>query len=218
MQPIPPIARPIGLMADIHGNLAALSAVLDELARREVEVVVFAGDLLLGGDEPLEVWRTLSRVSARCTRGPSDTALAAVDPDTLEPADDEERAKARRFADTRAEIGDLVIEQLRRLPEKIRLPMIDGGEIVVVHGSPADPSAEMGHELSDEELLALLGGDPADIVVCGATHVPFIREVEGVRIVNVGSVGDAPEGRVAHFVILTPRMDGAVVEQAWVEY
>ena len=60
---------------------------------------------------------------------------------------------------------------------------------------PADPGEALTHDMSDEEINALLGDDPADVVVCGASHVPFDRMVGGVRIVNVGSVGEAPGAR-----------------------
>jgi hypothetical protein len=46
--------------------------------------------------------------------------------------------------------------------------------------------------MSDEEVLSLLGDDPADVVICGGSHVPFDRMVGGVRVINVGSVGEAP--------------------------
>ena len=63
--------------------------------------------------------------------------------------------------------------------------------------------------MSDAEINALLGDDPADVVVCGASHVPFDRMVGGVRVVNVGSVGEAPGAglRVAHatWIESTPR-------------
>ena len=45
-------------------------------------------------------------------------------------------------------------KQLSQLPESIRIPMIDGREVVAVHGSPADPTVEMSHDLSDDELEA----------------------------------------------------------------
>jgi predicted phosphodiesterase len=63
--------------------------------------------------------------------------------------------------------------------------------------------------MSDEEINALIGDDPADVIVCGASHVPFDRIVGEVRIVNVGSVGEAPGAgpRVAHatWIESTPR-------------
>jgi predicted phosphodiesterase len=125
---------------------------------------------------------------------------------------------AERFQRTRATIGELVLEQLKRLPERLRIPLIDGCEVVMVHGSPADATLEISHDLDDAEIVALVQDDPADWVMCGSTHVPFLRELDGVHVVNLGSVGDAPEGRVAHFTILTPRMDGTQLLQTWVEY
>ena len=214
----PPAAGPIAFLSDLHGNLTALNVVLAELERLDVKRIYAAGDLLLGGDEPLEVWQRLQALGATCTRGPSDTALASVDPQSLVPIDDEQRRQARAFADTRAAVGDLVAERLRRLPEQHRIPLIDGREILMVHGSPADSGSELSHDLSDEEILRLLNDDPADIIVCGSTHVPFQREVDEYHIVNVGSVGAAPEGQIAHYTVITPKMSGADVLQDWVSY
>ncbi|UCF47467.1 MAG: metallophosphoesterase family protein [Myxococcales bacterium] len=214
----PPAAAPIAFLSDVHGNLAALEVVLAELDRLGVKRLYVAGDLLLGGDEPLGVWQRLQALGATCTRGPSDMALGSVDPTSLVPIDDEQRRQARRFAETRAAIGDLVAERLRRLPERERIPLVDGREILMVHGSPADNNREISHDLSDDEILALLDDDPADIIVCGSTHVPFQRAVEEYHVVNVGSVGAAPEGPIAHYTVITPRMSNADILQDWVSY
>lgn len=217
--PKAPAVRPLAFLSDVHGNLPALEAVLAALGRRGITDIYVAGDLLLGGDEPLEVWRRLSQVDAKCVRGTSDTALVAIDPASLSPQSDRERERAERFGRTRACIGDLVVEQLRRLPETIRIPLVDGSEVVLVHGSPADPSSEITHDMSDEEILALVADDPADIVVCGGSHVPFERQLDGVYVVNVGTVGANPSGdRVADFTVLHPAMDGTRIEQAHVDY
>ncbi len=214
----PPEASPIAFLSDVHGNLVALEVVLAELERLNVKRVYVAGDLLLGGDEPLGVWQRLQALGATCTCGPSDMALGSVDPGSLVPIDEEQRRQARLFADTRTAIGDLVAERLRRLPEQQRIPLVDGREVLMVHGSPADSSREISHDLSDDEVLALLDDDPADIIVCGSTHVPFQRTVDEYHIVNVGSVGAAPEGQVAHYTILTPRMSSADILQDWISY
>src|SRR4051794_17809012 len=50
-----PASQPLGLISDIHGNLAALDAVLAEFGRRAIVDIFVAGDLILGGDAPLEV-------------------------------------------------------------------------------------------------------------------------------------------------------------------
>lgn len=214
----PLAARPMAFLSDVHGNLRALEAVLARLKELDVDQLYVAGDHLLGGEEPLEVWRRLSSMKAHCTRGIGDTALARVDPDALTVRTPRERERLDKFLATRKAVGELVLEQLRRLPDRLRIPLVDGGEIVMVHGSPADPSQEISFDLSDDEVLALVADDPADIVVCGATHVPFQRRVDGIHIVNVGSVGAAPEGGVAHFCVVTPRMDGTEIHQMYTEY
>jgi len=214
----PPATGPIAFLSDVHGNLRALEVVLAELERLGVKRLYVAGDLLLGGDEPLEVWQRLQALGATCTRGPSDMALGSIDPTSLVPIDNEQRKQARLFADTRAAIGDLVAERLRRLPDQQRIPLVDGREVLMVHSSPADSSREISHDLDDDEILALVNDDPADIIICGSTHVPFQRTVAEYHIVNVGSVGAAPEGQVAHYTVLTPRMSGADILQDWVSY
>jgi predicted phosphodiesterase len=208
----------MAFLSDVHGNLPALEAVLAELRSRLIDEIYVAGDLLLGGEQPVEVFKRLQQAGAKCARGIGDTALIRVDPESLRPADEEQVESAVRFRQTRRAIGELALKYLEKLPEKIRIPMMDGSEILVVHGSPRDPTTELTADMSDEELEHLLDDDPADIVVCGGSHVPFQRALDETRVVNVGSVGAAPEGRVAHYTVLTPRMDGTLIEQSWVEY
>ncbi|MEQ8454281.1 MAG: metallophosphoesterase family protein [Sandaracinaceae bacterium] len=213
-----PANAPMAFLSDVHGNLPALEAVLAELERRMISSIFVAGDLLLGGDDPVGVYKRLSQVDARCVRGLSDTALVEISPEDLTPESESQHAKAAAFLETRRAIGELALKYLEKLPVTRRIPMIDGSEIVMVHGSPADPTLEMSHDMSDEELSALVADDPADVIVCGASHVAFQRDLDGVRIVNVGSVGEAPEGGHAHFTVITPRMDGTLIEQSWVTY
>jgi hypothetical protein len=51
--------------------------------------------------------------------------------------------------------------------------------------------------MSDEELDAQLGDECGDVVVCGMSHTPFHRMIGDVQIINVGSVGEAPDGLTA---------------------
>lgn len=204
-------------MADVHGNLKALRAVIAAARERGAIDFIVAGDLLLGGDDPLGVWKELQRVGARCVRGPSDIALANIDPRGLKAKTPEETARAQVFADAQRALGELVRRRLGELPDRLRIPLVDGRELLVVHGSPVDPFEGIDHDLDDEGMLALLNDDPADIIVCGATHVPFQRALDQVHVVNVGSVGEAPEGNVAHFTIISPAFEGARIEQTLVE-
>jgi predicted phosphodiesterase len=181
-------------ISDIHGQADALAAVLAAAERRGYHKVLCAGDLCFPGPQPLETWRRLVQAGAVLAQGVGDRALATIDPTTLSPRSEHERARLLRLDAVRRELGDVILARLARLPPLVRLPLDDGGELVLVHGSPADPTEPLTHDMSDEEISALLGDDPADVVVCGGSHVPFDRMVSGVRIINVGSVGEAPQG------------------------
>jgi predicted phosphodiesterase len=117
---------------------------------------------------------------------------------------------------TREALGDLILQRIRRLETHARIALEDGGELLLVHGSPADPGEPLTHDMTDEEINALIGDDPADVVVCGGSHVPFDRMVGGVRVVNVGSVGEAPISAgvpVAHDTWIESSSQGIQVEQ-----
>lgn len=217
-----PIDTPIAVFSDVHGNLQALDAVLAELTRRQVRRALVAGDHLLGGLSPLETWRRLSHAQGlriELARSLGDTALATLPEARLVARDDDEEEKRQRFLDTRKAVGALVLKALEKLPTFLRAEMADGREVLVIHGAPRDPGVEVTHDLDDDELSALLGDEPADIVVVAGAHVPFQRELGPTRVVGLGSVGDpiGPE-RSAHVVLITPRYDGAVIEDVYVPF
>jgi predicted phosphodiesterase len=201
-------------ISDVHGDLDALRAVLATAERRSFHKLLVAGDLVFPGPEPLETWRRLMNSGAILVQGLTDRAVATLDPATIRPRGAHERQRLDRMLATRDALGDLILERLRRLPLQQRLPLEDGGELLLVHGSPVDPSEPLTHDMSDAEINALLGDDPADVVVCGASHVPFERTVGDVRIINVGSVGEAPGAgmRVAHATWIESTPLGIAVE------
>ncbi len=201
-------------ISDIHGEHTALRAVLATAERRGFHKILVAGDLCFPGPEPLEVWRTLQREQAICVQGVTDKALGTMDPLRLEEAATEpaQKAMARRFGEARRAVGELVLERLRRLPTHHRIPLEDGRELLLVHGSPEDPTEALSHDLDDDEMLALIGDDPANIIVCGMSHVPFVRELPDVTVVNVGSIGDAPGGGVAHATFIESSANGIIID------
>jgi predicted phosphodiesterase len=201
-------------VADIHGHLDALRAILATAERRSFHKLLVAGDIVFPGPEPLETWRRLSAAGAVMVQGLSDRAVSTLDPATIRARTDDERTRLERLQSTRDALGDVILHRIRRLPTHERVPLEDGGELLLVHGSPADPSEALTHDMSDEEINVLLGDDPADVVVCGASHVPFDRMVGGVRVINVGSVGEAPAGgsRIAQATWIETTPGGLRVE------
>ena len=198
-------------ISDIHGHAKALDRVLAVGRAQECTKILVAGDLCFPGPEPLITWKLLMASRAQCVQGVSDRALARIDPDRLNPTNDLERERVERLRSIRQELGEVILARLDRLPPTFRMATEDGGEILLVHGSPEDPTVSMTEDMTDAELSALLGDDPADVVVCGGSHSPFDRVLGTTRIVNVGSVGEAPAG-FAHATIMTTSPVGIEVQ------
>ncbi len=200
-------------ISDIHGHADALAAVLATAERRGFSKLLVAGDLCFPGPAPLDTWRRLMASNALCVQGVGDRALATVDVDNLRATSEHERARLDRLRATRGELGELILARLAKLPKTSRIAIETGGEILLVHGSPLDPSEPISHDMTDEEMSALISDDPADIVICGASHVPFDRMIGDTRIINVGSVGEAPGGQHAHATFVETNASGVAVEQ-----
>ena len=200
-------------VSDIHGHARALEAVLKEAADYGFDQLIACGDLCFPGPNPLDVWKILVQHRALCVQGLGDRALAQIDPSKLMAATENEQKRLARLKAVHQELGEIIIARLGKLPQTARLPIESGHTMLIVHGSPADPSEPFSFDMSDDEILALLGDEPGDLIICGGSHVPFDRSVADVRIINVGSVGEAPGGGVAHATIVTTAQTGIAVQQ-----
>jgi predicted phosphodiesterase len=200
-------------VSDIHGHAHALRAVMREADSYGWDQLIACGDLCFPGPDPLGVWKILVEHRALCVQGLGDRALALVDPSKLAAASPSEKGRIERLRQVHQELGELIIARLGKLPQIATLPLESGHNMLVVHGSPADPSEPLSFDMTDDEILALLGDEPGDIIVCGGSHVPFEREVADVRIVNVGSVGEAPGGKTAHGAIIMSSQTGFAVRE-----
>ena len=165
----------VAALYDIHGNLAALEAVLVEVP--EVATIVVGGDVCAGGEQPSE---TLARLRGlgdriRWVRGNADRELYPGE-EGLAPQEVVEEARSKLSEDE--------IAFLHELPETQQID-----DVLYCHASPRN-DVDIFTERTPEERISLLfeGLDPLT-VVCGHTHTQYERRVAGVRVINAGSVG-----------------------------
>ena len=189
----------VAVLSDIHGNLPALEAVLEEVAREKPDLIVVCGDVA-SGPLPVESIELLMDLrDARFLHGNADRSLVAAfdgnaKPELPGPAADWAAAQlSRRHRDF-----------LASFPERVRLDIDGLGRVLFCHGSPRSDLEIMTAATPSARLLELIGGADADVVVCGHTHMQFDRTEGGVRVVNPGSVG-MPYGQTgAHWAMLGP--------------
>src|SRR5690606_8675349 len=112
-----------------------------------------------------------------------------MDPRKLSGATAQEKLRIERLKQVQKELGELILARLAKLPQVAHLPLESGHTMLVVHGSPRDPTESLSRDMSEEELVAALGDESGDLIVCGSSHEQFDGVVADVRIVSVGSVG-----------------------------
>jgi putative phosphoesterase len=165
----------VAALYDIHGNLAALEAVLAEVP--DDATILVGGDICAGGEQPSETLTRLRELGDRVAwlRGNADRELFPGE-DGLAPAEflDEARSKL-----SEEEIGFL-----HELPPTQRI-----GDVLYCHASPRNDLDIFTERTPEERVAFLFDGLDVPTVVCGHTHTQFERTVAGVRVVNAGSVG-----------------------------
>jgi len=193
----------VAALYDIHGNLPALEAVLEEVCRREVDVIVVGGDVVPGPMAGEALSRLLSLGQpVRFIRGNCETeVLAAIDGKPLSPMPESARAIIRWTAQ------HLSSEQSRLFatwPLTTTLDIPGIGTVLFCHGTPRHENEIFTRLTSEDHLLTLFESLGVSVVVCGHTHMQFDRRIGPVRVVNAGSVG-MPFGEPgAHWLLLGP--------------
>lgn len=174
----------LALLADIHGNLAALEAVVEDLQRRQVDKVVNLGDHASGPLLPAETVRFLMTQDWVMLAGNHERQLLTIPPESQGASD--------RYAH-----GQLTADQLAWLSTQTS-SMAYGDDLWLCHGTPASDSeyflesvdAAGARVATADEIRQRLGQVTASVVACAHSHIPrCVRSDAGQLVVNPGSVG-----------------------------
>lgn len=195
----------IAAIYDIHGNEPALEAALREIEAEQPDLILVGGDIVSG---PLpratleRLWQLGDKV--RYIRGNGDREMVAafdgqpfgehMSPEAREST----RWEARQFERSHRDF-------LESLPEQLTFNIDGLGEVLFCHATPRNDMDIFTQASPEERVRIFFAGVQQRVVVCGHTHMQFERVVDGIRIINAGSVGmpfgDQPG---AYWVLLGP--------------
>jgi putative phosphoesterase len=193
----------LAALYDVHGNVPALEAVVEELRRERVDRVVVGGDVV-PGPMPAEALRLLQGLDVPTSfiRGNGESAVLAVRAGQPLRALPEQAMEAIRWT-----AQQLNAEEARRMadwPLTLRVDVAGVGNVLFCHATPRNDDEIFTRLTAEERLLPLFAGLGADVVVCGHTHMQFDRTVGATRVVNAGSVGMPFGAPRADWLLLGP--------------
>ena len=191
---------------DIHGNLPALEAVLKEVEQEHPDLILVGGDIVPGPmpraalERLLALGDSVHYIRGNCER----EVVAAFDGMPPHPGMSEDVSEVTRWTAEQLERSQR--DFLAQLPEQASFSVDGLGEVLFCHGSPRSDEEIITAATPEERLRAMLAGVRQRVVVCGHTHMQFDRSVDGLRIVNAGSVG-MPYGEAgAYWLLLGPEI------------
>jgi putative phosphoesterase len=194
----------VAAIYDIHGNLPALLAVLAEIEREDIDLIVVGGDVA-AGPMPVEVIAILQSLGegARFVRGNADRMMVEAF-DALRSSPD--ASASVEWAVTQLSQSDR--DFLAAFEESVVLEINGLGAVRFCHGSPRSDEKILTSLSSEQRLEPILAGVDEAIVVCGHTHIQFDRTFRQWQILNAGSVGMPYEGEPgARWLRLGPDVD-----------
>jgi predicted phosphodiesterase len=217
------------LISDIHGNLPALDAVLDDVdGREDVGAVYHLGDLVGYAPWPDEVVARLRERGIPGVAGNYDSTTATGYKHCGCKYEDprQEELSHLSYEWTRAHTSDETKRWLGSLPFRIDIRPLGGHmagpRLTLVHGNPVLNTVYWTEDRSDGFCLKMaqqLGARPGDVVAFGHTHKPWHRVVEGIHFVNTGSVGRPKDGDWrAAYALVDMDGDAAGIDFVRVEY
>lgn len=178
----------IAILADIHGNLPALEAVVADLLSRRPDAVYLAGDQVNRCPWSNEVMDLVAAEGWPMIAGNHELALARLGQPDCPPY----LADRRRFPDlwwTHGRLSAAHLAAIRGLPLEMQLTPAGMPPLLMVHGSPYKVTVGFAPDLNDAQMRRFLAGASGPVVIGAHTHQPVDRQIGAQRVLNPGSVG-----------------------------
>jgi len=207
----------VAALYDIHGNLPALEAVLQDIRQANVGQIVVGGDVVPGpmpretltrlldldlpthfiyGNGELAILAILAQIAGARTGSVTywGTTSGARPPENI----------VETYRWTAAQLQSEFEPVLARWPKTLQLEIDGLGQVLFCHSTPRSETEVFTRLTAEGRLLPLFEPLQVSMLVCGHTHMQFDRMIGGTRVVNAGSVG-MPFGEPgAYWLLLGP--------------
>ena len=184
----------LAFISDIHGNLPALEAAVGDAEARGAARIVCCGDMTGYGPFPDDVCRFLRDRDIAAIIGNYDRKVIEVSERGASAAAGMKKKKREILLWTAGHMSRRTHLYLAGLPDHMDLQLPSGHNAVIVHGSPLSMDDTIYPCITRQGLRTKMGDAAPDVLVCGHTHIPFARRINGILVVNCSSTGHPVDG------------------------
>lgn len=195
--------RRVAALYDIHGNLPALDAVLTEVARERVDVIVVGGDVFPGpmAVESLQMLLSL-QTPVTFIRGNGDRETLAARNGSATPTLPPPVQVVLRWCGST--VPDPLADSMQHWPLTFTCSIAGLGEVLFCHATPHDDTTIITCRTTGVEVTRHFAGTDERTIVCGHTHMQYDRPIGTTRLLNAGSVGMPFGAAGADWLLLGP--------------
>ena len=213
----------IAVISDIHGNMEAIEAVMDDISKKSCNKIFILGDYAMAGPEPSDAveyfMKRKDNPVFKMIQGNTDLMIATYTDELYEGLKEKAPIMAEALKSDVEILNPVEKDFLKNLP--IQLEIVEGGvKFLLVHGSPRKNNEDILPDTPLQEVERMLLNVKADVILCGHTHIPCgFQTSTRQTVVNVGSIGRpfTPEPK-ACYLIITVENGQCVFEHQFVEY
>ena len=213
----------IAVISDIHGNMEAIEAVMEDIEQQGCEKLFVLGDYAMAGPEPAEAVKYFMKrqddPNVVMIQGNTDSMIVDYSFDLYDELKEKAPIMAEALKNDTTQLNAFEKVFLKRLPIQKEV-CIDNVTFLLVHGSPRKNNEDILPDTPLEEVEKMLKNVDADVVLCGHTHLPCGFQTSTRKtVVNAGSIGRpfTPEPKSCYLIITTDN-GKCVFEHRFVEY
>lgn len=184
----------IACISDVHGNLPALEAAVADAQARGAERIFCAGDMTGYGPFPDDVCTFLRKRRIPSIIGNYDRKVIDVWQKGVSAAAGMKPSKRAILLWTVKHLDRPSLNYLAHLPDHLDIRLPAGTRLFISHGTPLSADDTVYPSITARALKTKLGGNRPDILVCGHTHIPFVRRISSILVVNCSSTGHPIDG------------------------
>ena len=213
----------IAVISDIHGNLDALEAVMDDIKGQNCEKIFVLGDYAMAGPEPCSVidYFLKKQIDSnyKMIQGNTDLMIADYNEELYNHVKTKAPIMAEALKNDVKLINPIQKDFLKNLPIQLEVEE-EGVKFLLVHGSPRKNNEDILPDTPLVEVEKMIENVNADVILCGHTHLPCGFQTSNKKtVVNVGSIGRPfTEEPKSCYLKITVTNGQCIFEHRFVEY